>query len=83
MSENSHTQKITDEERRRRQEACDYARASVGLEGFTLSDDDLAHMRRFVDGEIDLAEFVRPLNERTLPAELRRLAALHSDKSGT
>lgn len=74
---------ISETERRRRQEACDYARASVGLEGFTLSDDDLAHMRRFVDGEIDLAEFVQPLSERTLPAELRRLAALHSDKSGT
>lgn len=51
---------ITEAERQRRQKACDYARASVGLEGFTLSDDDLSHMRRFVDGEIDLAEFVEP-----------------------
>lgn len=60
MSKNSHTQKITDEERRRRQEACDYARASVGLEGFKLSQADEEHAARFIAGEIDLAEFVAP-----------------------
>lgn len=60
MSENSHTHKITDEERRRRQAACDYARASVGLEGFKPSQADEEHAARFIAGEIDLAEFVAP-----------------------
>ncbi|MCG9027362.1 antitoxin VbhA family protein [Laribacter hongkongensis] len=53
------TQKITDEERRRRQTACDYGRASVGLSGFKLSQADEEHAARFITGEIDLAEFVK------------------------
>lgn len=60
MSENSQTQKITDEERRKRQEAVSYARASVGLEGFKPSQADEEHAARFIAGEIDLAEFVAP-----------------------
>ena len=60
MSENSQTQKITDEERRKRQEAVNYARASVGLEGFKPSQADEEHAARFIAGEIDLAEFVAP-----------------------
>jgi len=50
---------ITAEERRRRQEAVDYARASVGLEGFKLSEADEAHAERFINGEIDINEFVK------------------------
>ncbi|WP_404616336.1 antitoxin VbhA family protein [Rhodanobacter hydrolyticus] len=34
------------------------ARASISLEGFALSDDEEAHAQRFVNGEIDLQEFV-------------------------
>lgn len=49
---------ISDEERRRREEACIYARASVGLEGFVLSAEAEAHAERYINGEIDLAEFV-------------------------
>jgi hypothetical protein len=49
---------ISDEERRRRVEAHVYARASVGLEGIVLSAKDEAHAERFINGEIDLAEFV-------------------------
>lgn len=60
MNEKSSTHCITDEERRRRQEACDYARASVGLEGFKLSQADEERAARFIAGEIDLAEFVAP-----------------------
>lgn len=60
MSENSPTQQITDDERRRRQAACDYARASVGLEGFKLSQAEEEHAARFIAGEIDLTEFVAP-----------------------
>lgn len=42
----------------KRKKAVDYARASVELEGFTLTPEDEAAARRFVDGEIDLQEFV-------------------------
>lgn len=45
-------------ERQKRQRAVDFARASVGLEGFKLSDEMEAHGRRFINGEIDLEEFV-------------------------
>lgn len=51
---------ISDTERSRRQSAVNYARASVGLEGFSLSEADEAHAQRFVDGQIRLHEFVQP-----------------------
>lgn len=51
---------ISDTERYRRQSAVNYARASVGLEGFLLSEADEAHAQRFVDGQISLQEFVLP-----------------------
>lgn len=63
MSKKSHTQKITEAERYRRQEACDYAHASLRLSGFHLSDADLSHARRFIDGEIGLAEFSNQLHD--------------------
>lgn len=46
-------------ERRRRQAAADFARASVGLEGFKPSEEAEAQMRRHINGEIDLAELVK------------------------
>jgi len=46
-------------ERVRREEAVAFARASVGLEGFTPSAQAALRARQFIDGEIDLAEFVR------------------------
>ena len=51
---------ITEAERRKRQEAVNFARASVGLEGFKPSQADEEHAARFIAGEIDLAEFVAP-----------------------
>jgi hypothetical protein len=51
---------ISDTERSRRQSEVNYARASVGLEGFSLSEADEAHAQRFVDGQISLQEFVQP-----------------------
>ena len=51
---------ITEAERRKRQEAVNFARASVGLEGFKLSEAEEQRAARFVAGEIDLAEFVNP-----------------------
>lgn len=55
---------ISEEERQRRKEAVVYARASVGLEGFVVTAETEAHAERFINGEIDLAEFVRPHGER-------------------
>ena len=51
---------ITEAERRQRQEAADFARASVGLEGFKISEEVEQNTARFIAGEIDLAEFVNP-----------------------
>jgi len=49
---------ITDAERARRAAAVHSARASFALEGFKPSAADLLHEQRFIDGEIDLAEYV-------------------------
>jgi hypothetical protein len=49
---------IAEVERERRQRAVNFARASIGLEGFALSRADEERARRFIDGEIDLPEFV-------------------------
>ncbi|WP_338880032.1 antitoxin VbhA family protein [Achromobacter veterisilvae] len=60
MHETELSKTISDAERDRRVAAVSYARASVGLEGFLLSAADEAHAQRFIDGQIDLNEFVRP-----------------------
>ena len=51
---------ITDAERRKRQEAADFARASLALEGFKISEEVESQTARFIAGEIDLAEFIKP-----------------------
>lgn len=43
----------------RRRDAVVFAHASVGLEGLKPSEALESRARRFVDGEIDLAEFLR------------------------
>ena len=59
MSENvPTTAPITEAERRKRQEAVNFARANVGLEGFKPSEEAEQRAARFVAGEIDLAEYV-------------------------
>lgn len=59
---------ISDAERGRRRSAVNYARASVSLEGFSLSEADEAHAQRFIDGQISLQEFVQPRADAlTLP----------------
>lgn len=50
---------ISEAEQRRRKEAVDYARGSVGLEGFKISKAEEEHTQRFINGEIDLADFVK------------------------
>lgn len=46
-------------ERQRRQDAVDFALANVALSGFTPSEEVRDSMRRFIDGDIDLEEFVK------------------------
>jgi oligoribonuclease (3'-5' exoribonuclease) len=50
--------RISEEERERRQEAVDFARASVELEGFRITPEENAHDLRFIDGEISLDEYL-------------------------
>lgn len=54
-----HTPRITESEKQRRQEAVNYATASVRLEGFVVDAAEEEHTRRFVNGDIDLATFVQ------------------------
>lgn len=49
---------ITAEERARRQEIADYALATVGLEGFVPDAATQERARRWVNGEITMAELV-------------------------
>jgi len=51
---------ISGAERGRRIAAVNYARASVGQEGFLLSAADEEHAQRFINGEIELADYVQP-----------------------
>lgn len=66
-------EKLSAAERRRRRQAIDYARASVALEGFTLSEDVEQAFRRHVEGEIDL-ETLRDMLNGTMqtPSEAPR-----------
>jgi hypothetical protein len=50
-------------EHRRREDAVNFARASVGLEGFMPSKEAEVHARRFINGEIRLDEFVCPKDD--------------------
>ncbi|MCY1207124.1 hypothetical protein D9M72_187120 [compost metagenome] len=54
---------ISEAERDRRVAAVNYARASVGLEGFSLRAADEEHAQRFINGEIDLTDFVQPRSD--------------------
>ena len=55
---------ITEAERRKRQKAVSFARASVGLEGFKLSPECEAQAVRFINGEIEIAEVIATINEQ-------------------
>ncbi|WP_247604694.1 antitoxin VbhA family protein [Alcaligenes faecalis] len=61
------TKTITSAERDRRVAAVNYARASVGSEGFSLSAADEEHAQRFISGDIDLEEFVQPRSALASP----------------
>lgn len=47
------------DELRRRQDAVRFANASIGLEGYTVSDEARQRADRFAAGEIDLCEFLQ------------------------
>lgn len=49
---------ISDEERKQRQDALNYAIASSALEGVEMSNDDMQRALSFVNGEMDLDEFI-------------------------
>ena len=51
-------------ERRKRQEAINFARANVGLEGFKPSPENEALAVRFINGEIELSEVIETVNEQ-------------------
>jgi hypothetical protein len=53
------TDLISAAERRRREDAFKFASGSVGLEGFILSDQIKATSQKFIDGEIDLNQFIK------------------------
>lgn len=50
--------KITPAERRERESAIEEAHASVALEGFQQTPESIARSQRFINGEIDLDEFI-------------------------
>lgn len=49
---------ITSEERKRRLAAVNHARASVELEGFKIPPEEEERSRRYVNGEINLDEYM-------------------------
>jgi hypothetical protein len=54
---------ISEDESRRREKAINFARGSVALEGFKphKADDDLS--RRYISGEINVADAIREIDE--------------------
>ena len=50
--------KITPAERRERERAIQEAHASTALEGFQQTPESIARAQRFINGEIDLDEFI-------------------------
>lgn len=57
---------ISEDNRKRREAAVNSARASVRLEGFIPSAADEEHGRRFINGDINLAEFLNSHNWSSL-----------------
>lgn len=55
---------ISTEERQRREEAANFARASVGLEGFKISAECEARTQRYINGEIELDQFLKMPNPK-------------------
>lgn len=54
---------ISSAERKRREEAINYAKASVNLEGFSVPDAYIKEAERFIQGEIDLPSLTAKVHE--------------------
>ena len=50
--------------RLKRQDAVNFARASVGLEGFKLTDEYEALTQRFINGEIEFSDLTQAVDEQ-------------------
>jgi hypothetical protein len=56
---------ISTDEQQARQKAVGFATASVGLEGFKLSEDDQELAARYVSGELDIESFIATAIEQS------------------
>lgn len=56
---------ISEDEQRARQKAVGFATASVGLEGFVLSENDRELAERYVSGELDIEAFIASAIEQS------------------
>lgn len=54
---------ISSDERERRRAAANFALASVGLEGFQVTDEYNVQLERFINDEIDFAELTKAASE--------------------
>ena len=50
---------LSAEERRKRADAVRFADANIGLEGFRVAPEDQVRAQRYIDGEIDMDEFLQ------------------------
>ena len=54
---------VSPAEKRRREQAVNFARASVGLEGFKPSQTAEASARQFINGRVNMAELAKPIKD--------------------
>jgi hypothetical protein len=54
---------ISDAERHRRQRSCEFAQATIELEGFEVSEEDQILARRFINGQVDIEEIIKLAKE--------------------
>lgn len=54
---------VSPAEKRRREQAVNFARASVGLEGFKPSPAAEASARQFINGRVNMAELAKPIKD--------------------
>lgn len=60
MATGTGNEPISEEERSARERAVAYAHTSIGLEGFRPSPKDEERARRFINGELSIAEYASP-----------------------
>lgn len=55
---------ISAAERQKREDAASFARASVGLEGFKVTDEYAVQAQRFIKGDIEFSELTKAVHEQ-------------------